>query len=220
MKFRLTSEYGELSLVRDHPHRGIDIAMPENTTLRSIADGVVERVVDFGNENIGKGVMIRHEDGTVAIYGHLNEINVKPGQHVDAGDVIGLSGNTGHSTGPHLHFGMKDAQGNFVDPTPIAERVDAMSGNDRIGQWALDKYNAFSDWFVGKEIEFIVKPFLALLREGAELTVNGLTSVMPEIGALITVVCAVMMMLTGNVSRWVGVWFLGTGGAIIWLIST
>jgi Peptidase family M23 len=215
MKFRLTSEYGELSLVRDHLHRGIDLAMPENTTLRSIADGVVERVVDFGNANIGKGVMIRHDDGTVAIYGHLNEVDVKPGQHVHAGDVIGLSGNTGHSTGPHLHFGMKDAQGNFVDPTPIAERVDAMSGNDSIGQWALDKYNAFSDWFVGKEIEFIVKPFLALLCEGAE----WLTSVMPEIGALITVVCAVMMMLTGNVSRWIGVWVLGTGGAIIWLLN-
>jgi hypothetical protein len=129
MKFRLSSEYGELSPVRDHVHRGIDLAMPEGTTLRSIAEGTVEKVVDYGSTNLGKGVFIRHDDGTLSIYGHMKDTSaVHVGEHVSAGEIIGLSGNTGHSTGAHLHYAIKDANGQFVDPTPIAEKVDAMSG--------------------------------------------------------------------------------------------
>jgi hypothetical protein len=186
--------------------------MPENTALRSIADGVVERVVDFGNTNIGKGVMIRHDDGTVAIYGHLNEVDVKPGQHVDAGDVIGLSGNTGHSTGPHLHFGLMDAQGNFIDPTPISEKVADMQGS-------------FLDWLIQRgrvgTFEHADSSVWAWLANSVWTDFKiWLTSVMPEIGAVTTIICAVMLMFTGNVPRWIGVWGISMGGAIIWLIST
>lgn len=130
MKFRLSSEYGELSPVRDHVHRGIDLAMPEGTTLRSIADGTVEKVVDYGATNLGKGVFIRHNDGTVSIYGHMSDTSaVRVGEHVNAGELIGYSGNTGSSTASHLHYAIKDANGNFVDPTPVASKVDAMSGD-------------------------------------------------------------------------------------------
>jgi hypothetical protein len=129
MKFRLSSEYGELSPIRDHVHRGIDLAMPEGTTLRSIAEGTVERIADYGATNLGKGVFIRHDDGNLSIYGHMKDTSaVKVGEHVDAGEIIGISGNTGSSTGPHLHYAIKDANGNFVDPTPLADQVDAMSG--------------------------------------------------------------------------------------------
>jgi hypothetical protein len=132
MKFQLTGKFGELSPVRNmQPHSGIDLAMPEGTTLRSVAGGVVDRVYD-GTGLIGKGLSVRMPDGTRAIYGHMNEVKAHVGDHVNAGDIVGLSGNTGNSTGPHLHFGLKDASGNVLDPTPIAEKLASISG-DHLG---------------------------------------------------------------------------------------
>lgn len=132
MKFRLSAEYGELSPVRNwQPHTGVDLAMPEGTPLRAINDGIVDRVFD-GSGAIGHGLSIKLEDGSRAIYGHMNEVKTQVGEHVNAGEIIGLSGNTGNSTGPHLHFGMKDASGEFVDPTPLAEKLAQMSG-DHVG---------------------------------------------------------------------------------------
>jgi len=129
MKFRLTGKFGELSPVRNmQPHSGIDLAMSENTTLRSIADGVVDRVYD-GTGAIGKGLSVQMPDGTRTIYGHMNEVKARIGEHVNAGDIVGLSGNTGNSTGPHLHFGMKDASGHVIDPTPHAEKLASISGD-------------------------------------------------------------------------------------------
>jgi hypothetical protein len=128
MKFRLTGKFGELSPVRDwQPHSGIDLALPENTTLRSIADGVVDRVYD-GTGLIGKGLSVQMPDGTRAIYGHMNEVKAHVGDHLNAGDIVGLSGNTGNSTGPHLHFGLKDANGSVLDPTPYVDKLASISG--------------------------------------------------------------------------------------------
>lgn len=132
MKFRLTGAFGELSPVRNwQPHSGIDLAMPEGTTLRSVADGVVDRVFD-GTGAIGKGLSVKMADGTRTIYGHMNEVKAHIGDKVHAGDVVGLSGNTGNSTGAHLHFGMKDASGSVIDPTPYADKLSAISG-DHVG---------------------------------------------------------------------------------------
>jgi murein DD-endopeptidase MepM/ murein hydrolase activator NlpD len=129
MKFRLTGKFGELSPVRNmQPHSGIDLAMPEGTTLRSVADGVVDRVYD-GTGLIGKGLSVKFPDGTRAIYGHMNEVKAHVGDHLNAGDIVGLSGNTGNSTGPHLHFGLKDADGSVLDPTPIADKLASISGD-------------------------------------------------------------------------------------------
>jgi hypothetical protein len=132
MKFRLTGKFGELSPVRNmQPHSGIDLQMPEGTTLRSVADGVVDRVYD-GTGLIGKGLSVKFPDGTRAIYGHMNEVKARVGDQIHAGDIVGLSGNTGNSTGPHLHFGLKDADGSALDPTPIADKLASISG-DHLG---------------------------------------------------------------------------------------
>jgi murein DD-endopeptidase MepM/ murein hydrolase activator NlpD len=122
MIIRITSRYGEIDHVHKKPHTGIDLAMPEGTPLRSIDDGIIQKVVDYGDNNIGKGVIIQFEDGKQGIYGHLSEVKVKEGQIIHEGDIIGLSGNTGHSTGPHLHFGLKE-DGHFIDPTPLSEHI-------------------------------------------------------------------------------------------------
>lgn len=128
MKFKISSEFGELSEVRDHVHNGIDLAIPNGTTLRSITDGVVSKVFD-GSGDIGQGVAIKLNNGTTHIYGHMSGVNVKVGDHLNAGDVIGLSGNSGNSTGSHLHFGIQNPDGSFLDPTPLADSISANSGN-------------------------------------------------------------------------------------------
>ena len=83
-------------------HEGLDYGVPVGTPVRAPADGVVglaEKLFVRGN-----GVTIDHGDGVCSGFWHLSKILVKPGQTVKAGDLIGLSGNTGLSNGPHLHF--------------------------------------------------------------------------------------------------------------------
>lgn len=133
MKFQLTAPYGELSPIRGMiPHTGIDIGIPENTILRSISNGVVEKVFEGTGAawSLGNGVKIKLPDGKSAIYGHMNEVKLHVGEHIKEGQIIGLSGNTGNSTGAHLHFGLKDREGNFTDPTYLADKVSNYTGSD------------------------------------------------------------------------------------------
>jgi hypothetical protein len=119
------------------PHSGIDLAIPENSTLRAIGEGVVDKVFT-GEGLIGKGLSIRFPDGKRAIYGHMNEVKARIGEHVDAGQIIGLSGNTGNSTAAHLHFSLKNPDGTLIDPTPLADKLASISGND-VTQGAIPK---------------------------------------------------------------------------------
>ena len=83
-------------------HSGIDIYAPHGSKVRATADGVVEFAGWYGD--YGKTVIIRHPSGYLTLYGHPSEIDVKEGQKVKAGDVVGRVGSTGRSTGPHLHY--------------------------------------------------------------------------------------------------------------------
>ncbi len=101
----VTSPYG----YRDHPftgqwelHKGTDYRASVGTPVRSCSNG---EIFAYGElEDYGKYIIIQHRNGYTSLYGHLNSIDVTKGQIVDEGDVIGRSGNTGLSTGPHLHF--------------------------------------------------------------------------------------------------------------------
>ncbi len=97
-------------------HAGIDLAVPEGTRVRAAAAG---RITVAGWEGgFGLLVVIDHENGYETYYAHLSKVLVSPGQHVQAGEVIALSGNTGLSTGPHLHFEVRYL-GTPVDPRPL-----------------------------------------------------------------------------------------------------
>jgi len=125
--YRVTTQFNSVDSLHKNGHTGIDMAMESGTKLLSPADGVVERIVDYGSQNIGKGVIVKTENGDHLIFGHLSDnTQVHVGQTVHSGDLIGLSGNTGRSTGPHLHFGVKDTQNNFTDPAPY---LDGNAGN-------------------------------------------------------------------------------------------
>lgn len=86
----------------ERAHRGVDIALTTGTPVYSVFPGVVRVVSVMGG--YGNCVVVRHYNGLETLYGHLSKICVKPKQVVDAGTLLGLGGNTGRSTGPHLHF--------------------------------------------------------------------------------------------------------------------
>ena len=83
-------------------HQGIDLPYPVGTPVYATFDGKV-RLSDYVG-GYGNLVIIRHANGLETFYGHLSESKVRPGDWVHAGDVIGLGGSTGRSTGPHLHY--------------------------------------------------------------------------------------------------------------------
>lgn len=102
-------------------HAGIDIANSIGTPILAVSDGVV---IDAGpTAGYGMWVKLRHADGTVTLYGHVNTTMVSVGQRVMAGDQIATMGNRGNSTGPHLHFEVLLNGTSRVDPAPwLAKR--------------------------------------------------------------------------------------------------
>jgi murein DD-endopeptidase MepM/ murein hydrolase activator NlpD len=114
----LTSSFG----VRNDPfngrhrmHQGVDIPGPIGTPVYATADGVVERAEWAGG--YGHLVELNHGNGMQTRYGHLSKIIAQPNERVRRGQLIGLMGSTGRSTGSHLHYEVRIA-GAAVDPAP------------------------------------------------------------------------------------------------------
>jgi murein DD-endopeptidase MepM/ murein hydrolase activator NlpD len=110
-------------------HAGIDIAAPIGTPVFAPEDGIV---LDAGPASgFGLAVYVQHRDGTITLYGHVNQFFVTPGQVVSAGQQIAEVGNRGQSTGPHLHFEVHTGglYANRVDPAPwLAARGISLGG--------------------------------------------------------------------------------------------
>lgn len=85
-------------------HDGIDLPVPEGTPIKSVGSGTVNELCPAPCGGYGNAIVIKHNDKLFTAYKHLSSFKVKKGQQVAEGDVIALSGNTGHSQGPHLHF--------------------------------------------------------------------------------------------------------------------
>jgi murein DD-endopeptidase MepM/ murein hydrolase activator NlpD len=117
---RVTSPFGN----RTHPvtgavnsfHNGIDIAAPIGTSIYAPMRGTVMSV--FTTDGGGLSLILQHPNGWRTGYAHLNRVLVAMGEEVIQGEVIAEVGNTGRSTGPHLHFTMRNASGQYVDPQP------------------------------------------------------------------------------------------------------
>ncbi len=110
----ISSRYGSVESIRDHVHRGLDIAASYGTEIKAAADGTV-KFAGFNNGGYGNLVIIEHGNGVETYYGHCSSILVSSGTAVKAGDVIAKVGSTGNSTGNHLHFEIK-VNGSSVNP--------------------------------------------------------------------------------------------------------
>lgn len=120
---RISSDFG----TRFHPvdrkmkfHGGLDIAVPTGTKVAAAAEGVVKFAGWKGG--YGNTVVIQHADGSETLYGHNSKLLVTAGQTVKSGESISLSGSTGKSTGPHLHFEIR-RNGNLVNPAKFLSNV-------------------------------------------------------------------------------------------------
>ncbi|MCU0447150.1 MAG: M23 family metallopeptidase [Microscillaceae bacterium] len=96
-------------------HHGIDLNLQIGTPIYSVFDGIV-RISGFHGYGYGNYIVVRHRNGLETLYAHLSTRKVEVGQVVKAGQLIGLGGSTGWSTGPHLHFEVRYA-GNTFNPT-------------------------------------------------------------------------------------------------------
>lgn len=129
----ITSKFG----LRDAPtagastnHRGIDIGVPEGTNVYACESGKVTTA--SSSESAGNWIVIDHGNGYVSKYMHNSQLKVSVGDKVEKGQVIALSGNTGHSTGPHLHFQL-EYEGSAVDPLSFKYDNDMGDGTEGVG---------------------------------------------------------------------------------------
>ncbi|GAL04434.1 peptidoglycan DD-metalloendopeptidase family protein [Photobacterium aphoticum] len=138
---RMSSQYG----TRVHPvtgkrkrHLGLDFAANIGTKIYAPADGVVE-VVRPSNKGSGNFLKLSHTMGFATTYSHLKKFNVRSGTFVRKGDLIGWTGNTGLSTGPHLHYEIRFL-GRALNPRPFVEwtpeNFDSLFEKEKTVQWA------------------------------------------------------------------------------------
>ncbi len=112
VNYKITSKIGD-----NRDHKGFDIAADEGTPICASLGGVVVEASTGYNGGYGYKVVVDHGNGIKTVYAHCSKLLVCAGQRVEAGQVIAKVGNTGRSTGPHLHFEIR-VNGNYVDPGP------------------------------------------------------------------------------------------------------
>jgi murein DD-endopeptidase MepM/ murein hydrolase activator NlpD len=119
-EYPITQEFGETEFAKtsgyyaNKSHPSIDLGVPLGTPLYAPVSGVIEVAGSYGG--YGNAVGIRTADGYFILLGHLDSVSVSPGQQVQVGAFIGKSGNTGASTGPHLHIEVRTPDGRIIDP--------------------------------------------------------------------------------------------------------
>lgn len=123
--FRKTSDYGlrkDPFTGRNRLHRGIDFAAPRGTPVNAISEG---EVVFAGKQGgYGNMVEVAINNNMKMLFAHLSSISVKAGERVSLGQKIGGVGKTGRSTGYHLHFAVKDAANNYINPQKLFDYLE------------------------------------------------------------------------------------------------
>lgn len=171
-------------------HNGVDYGVPNGTPISAAVSGTVAAVA-FENGGYGNYVKLSHMDGSrpyFTYYAHLASAAVSPGQKVKAGATIGFSNNTGASTGPHLHFGVKiDGQNpaykGYVDPMPLfgtGGEVDAATTSTdqftdaiKLPSLSFEVLSDFLNVRNGPGVEFSI---VGQLQKGAKITGKRLQS--------------------------------------------
>ena len=119
-------------------HYGIDLRLTVGDTVRAAFSGKV-RIIDYEARGYGHYIVIRHDNGLETVYAHLSQVLVNLNQTVKSGELIAYGGNTGHSTGPHLHFETRYI-GNAINPANI---IDFSRGKVISSTYLLTKKGSF-----------------------------------------------------------------------------
>ncbi|THA45937.1 M23 family metallopeptidase [Streptomyces sp. A1136] len=127
-RYTLSATFAQAGGLWAHKHSGQDFACPIGTPVHAASAGVVVKAGPNGGGDgpaYGNAIVIRHANNTYSQYAHLSRIQVRIGQKVAMGAQIGLSGNTGNSTGPHLHFEIRTTPnyGSAVNPVAFLRKV-------------------------------------------------------------------------------------------------
>lgn len=150
---KVTSRFGPRGRARYH--YGIDIDLETGDSVKCAFEGTVR--ISRRSSTFGNVVVVRHKNGLETIYAHLSQLDVKIGDHVEAGDVLGLGGNTGRSRGSHLHFEVR-YKGMAINPEHIISFNEGKLAVDKI---ALDKsyFTYVKDYskYKGKSHYYMVK---------------------------------------------------------------
>ncbi len=138
---------GVVSHTDEQSFYAVDLGMPEGTPVLAARDGIVMHVEeDFFGAGLdaqkyasrANSVRVLHEDGTMAVYAHLalESVAVRPGRVVTAGELLGLSGNTGYSSGPHLHFAIQHNDAGRLKSLPFRFLTGGEEGETpKAGDW-------------------------------------------------------------------------------------
>lgn len=153
-------------------HEGVDISADSGVPVRVAADGVVVAAGEKGG--YGRYVAVRHAEGLTSFYAHLGAIGagVKPGMDVKGGDAVGRVGSTGTSTGPHLHFEIRDTEDRPLNPAMFLGKAF-----DTAGDLPLDKAKRYSGRVRMAQVSFIPESKRALMdaRDGKSMIVRRST---------------------------------------------
>ncbi|MEV6423868.1 M23 family metallopeptidase [Streptomyces sp. NPDC051662] len=127
-RYKLSASFGIGGGMWASKHSGQDFAVPTGTPVHAVHSGTVVKAGPNGAGDgpaYGNAIVIKHKNGTYSQYAHLSQIKVYVGQHVKTDKLIGLSGNTGNSSGPHLHFEIRTTPnyGSAVNPVPFLRSV-------------------------------------------------------------------------------------------------
>ncbi|MER5889194.1 M23 family metallopeptidase [Streptomyces sp. NPDC001941] len=127
-RYTLSATFGKGGNMWAHKHSGQDFAVPVGTPVEAVHGGTVVKAGPNGAGDgpaYGNAIVIRHADHTFSQYAHLSKVQVRVGQHVDTGQRIALSGNTGNSSGPHLHFEIRTTPnyGSAINPVAYLRSV-------------------------------------------------------------------------------------------------
>ncbi|MEU0281946.1 MULTISPECIES: M23 family metallopeptidase [unclassified Streptomyces] len=126
--YKLSAGFGLGGGMWASKHSGQDFAVPTGTPVHAVHGGTVVKAGPNGAGDgpaYGNAIVIKHKNGTYSQYAHLSQVKVYVGQQVTTDKVIGLSGNTGNSSGPHLHFEIRTTPnyGSGVNPVPFLRSV-------------------------------------------------------------------------------------------------
>ncbi|GHE74745.1 hypothetical protein GCM10018785_48760 [Streptomyces longispororuber] len=126
-KYRLSASFGLGGNRWAHKHSGQDFAVPSGTVVKAAHAGTVVKAGPNGAGDgpaYGNAVVVKHANGLYSQYAHLSRVEVRVGQAVGSGQRIALSGNTGNSSGPHLHFEIRTTPnyGSAVDPVAFLRK--------------------------------------------------------------------------------------------------